>query len=101
MQSVTEGRFCSSLLYEFNFAVLKDCPNGFLLAIPSTVSFSVLGRLKSWRSWRTTLIACGEVLRGGCSVAWNFSVVGSTVLIGGEEKYQTKREAVAALVTCS
>ena len=29
---------------------------------------------------------CGEVARGGCSYAWNFSVTRSTVLNGGGEK---------------
>ena len=29
---------------------------------------------------------CGEVARGGCFFAWNFSVTRSTVLNGGSEK---------------
>lgn len=30
--------------------------------------------------------ACGEVVRGGCLFAWNFSLTVSTVLTRGREK---------------
>ena len=36
----------------------------------------------------------GEMARGGCSFAWNFSVTGSTVLTEADRRHQTKHGAV-------
>ena len=44
---------------------------------------------------------CGQVARGGCLFAWNFSMTRLTVLTGVEGRHLTEHDAVTAQVTCS
>jgi hypothetical protein len=44
---------------------------------------------------------CGELARGGCLCAWNFSVTRSFVLFGGGGMMLDQHDAVAALETRS
>ena len=44
---------------------------------------------------------CGEMARGGCSFAWNFSVTGSTVLTDAERRTRPNMRASKRFLTLS